>query len=131
MRPQGAITTLASQTRARGVCRFAWASRPGPAADNPGRGRILFSDVGASRTRSLPLRFLLRGTRQRHRGASLIASLVNKGLAALTREQVRAGAAAKGKLVGTVEAVDERAAIEKAAEEFKQDLAKLIAVQRR
>ncbi|SRR5260370_14427834 len=40
-------------------------------------------------------------------------------------------AAAKAKLIGTVEAVDERAAIEKAAKEFKTDASKLIAVQRR
>lgn len=36
-----------------------------------------------------------------------------------------------GKLLGTVEEVDEREAIEKAAEEFKTDAAKLIAVRRR
>jgi hypothetical protein len=41
------------------------------------------------------------------------------------------GAAAKGKLLGTVEAADEREAIEKAAREFKTDVAKLIAVRRR
>jgi hypothetical protein len=40
-------------------------------------------------------------------------------------------AVAKGKLFGTVEAVDEGEAIEKAAKEFKQDPAKLIAVWRR
>jgi hypothetical protein len=39
--------------------------------------------------------------------------------------------AAKAKFIGTVEAIDEREAIEKAAAEFKQDPAKLIAVQRR
>jgi hypothetical protein len=39
-------------------------------------------------------------------------------------------AAAKAKWIGTVEAADERAAIE-AAREFKQEPAKLIAVERR
>jgi hypothetical protein len=38
---------------------------------------------------------------------------------------------APAKLLGTVEAVTERAAIVKAAKEFKQDPAKLIAVRRR
>ena len=39
-------------------------------------------------------------------------------------------AARKAELLGTVEATDEREAIEKAAKEFKQDPAKLIAVRR-
>jgi 1,2-phenylacetyl-CoA epoxidase PaaB subunit len=40
-------------------------------------------------------------------------------------------AAAKAKHIGTVEAPDEREAIEKAAKEFKQPATKLMAVRRR